>query len=189
MEKAVNLIREIEKSHFLLLLLDEEMYLDKIAEIAKSIGKGKRICYVCLSKSYKDVYDDLKKRRIDVKRFYFIDALSSHYKRMKSTENCKFLSSPTNLMEIRFAISKAIEEKGCETVVFDTISTMLIYQETSKIVRFTHEFLSEERERSKILYLVLKHESIPTEDNERLVKDLGMFADKMINLKAKKGDI
>ena len=71
-------------------------------------------------------------------------------------------------------------------VVFDTISTMLIYQNTSNIIKFTHEFLSEERENEKILYLVLKHETIPLEENEKLIKDLNMFADKTIDLQTKK---
>ncbi len=186
MNKQINLIDEIEKSRFLIIMLDEDIYIDKIAEIAKSIGKDKKICYLCLSKPYTDVYSDLKSRDIDLDRFYFIDALSSHYGEKKPTENCIFLSSPTNLSEIRSAISKAAKEKRCDAVVFDTISTLLIYQETSNIVRFTHEFLSEERERNKILYLVLKQESISPEESERLVKDLNMFADKTINLKSKK---
>ena len=185
MDKDTSLIGDIERNRFLLILLNEEMYMDKIAKIAESMGKDKKICYVCLSKPYKDVCDELKKNGIETKRFYFIDALSSHYRKMRPAGNCTFLTSPTNLLEIKFAISKAVKEKKCDAVVFDTISTMLIYQQSSKIVKFTHEFLSEGTEKSKILYLVLKHESIPTEENERLIKDLNLFADKTIDMERK----
>jgi archaellum biogenesis ATPase FlaH len=181
-----SLIEEIEKNKFLLVLLEEEMYIDKIEEIAKSLEKsGKKICYICLSKPYKEICDELKKRNINIKNFYFIDVLSSYYGKIRSIENCVFLSSPLNLLEIKSAVSKAVKDKKCSVIIFDTISTMLIYQETSKIVRFTHDFLSEERERSKILYLVLKHDSIPMEENEKLIKDLNMFADKTIDFIAR----
>lgn len=182
MSEAADLIKEIEKNQFLLLLLEEDVCMDKIEEIVKSMEKTNNICYVCLSKPYADVYDDMKNRGIGVGKFQFIDVLSSHYEKMESKENCTFLDSPTNLAEIRSAISKAIKEKKCSVVIFDTISTMLEYQETSNIVRFTHDFLSAEREINKILYLILKHDSIPVEENEKLVKDLSMFADKAIDL-------
>jgi len=189
MEAAVNLIEEIEKGQFLLILLEEEAYMDKMAEMAKSMARTKKkICYVCLSKPYMDVANDLRSRGIDVKEFHFIDVLSSHYGKRRPTDNCTFLDSPTDLADIRVAISNSLKEKKCSVVVFDTISTMLIYQETSKIVRFTHDFLSEERERNKILYLVLKHDSIPVDESERLLSDLKMFADRTINFN-KKSDI
>lgn len=186
MDAPLDLIKEMGKSQFLLLLLEEGMYMDKMVEIAKSMEKTEqKICYLCLSKPYIDVYNDLKNRSIYVEKFHFIDVLTSHYEKKESTSNCTFLDSPTNLNEIRSALSNVIKEKDCSVVVVDTISTMLIYQQSSDIVRFTHEFLTEERERNKILYLVLKDDTIPLEENDKLVKDLSMFADNTIDLEAR----
>lgn len=178
-----NLIKEVYRNDFLLILLEEEKSLDKITEMTKSLKSAERICYVCLSKPYADIYENLKAKGVNVKKIYFIDTLSAHYEKKKSSENCVFLDSPTDFANIRAAISKAIKEKKCSVVIFDTISAMLIYQETSNIVRFTHDFLSEERENSKIIYLIIKHDSMPPEENEKLANDLSMFADKTINVK------
>ncbi|MBN2331157.1 MAG: hypothetical protein JXC85_05060 [Candidatus Aenigmarchaeota archaeon] len=182
MFRAADLPKVIENSQFLLLLLEEEVCMDRVEEIVKSIDKTNNICYICLSRPYEDIYSDMKNRDIDLSRFHFLDVLSSHYIEMQSNENCTFINSPANLPVIRSEISKAIRDKKCRVVVFDSITAMLEYQGTSKIVRFTHDLLSGERQENKILYLVLKHGIIPVEENEKLVKDLVMFADMAIDL-------
>jgi hypothetical protein len=185
MIKTPNLIEEIEKGQFLLLLLEEGMYLDKTVQLVRSLQKaGKKLCYVCLSQPYTDISTGLKGLDIDPEKIYFIDVLSSHYEKKEDTSNCTFLDSPMELEGMRLAISKALKEKECSAVLVDTISTMLIYQKTSTIVRFTHDFLEEEGDGNKILYMVLKHDSIPMEENERLIKDLRMFADNTIDFQA-----
>lgn len=177
-----NLLQEIVENRFLLILMEEEEYLIKLEGIIKSAERTKtKICYVCLSKPYVDVLEDLRKRNLDISQFFFIDTLSSHYKKPEKADNCVFVSNPSDLEDIKKAIKKIVEKKGCSVVLFDTISTLLIYQETSSIVRFTHNLISErEHEKTKKLFIVLKEEGIPSEENQRLVKDLGMFADKTI---------
>ena len=115
-------------------------------------------------------------------RFHFIDVLSSHYMKMESSDNCTYLDSPVNLADIRNEITKAIKEKKCSVVVFDSISNMLEYREKFDIIRFTHDLLSQKTGKNKILYIILKNGIVPAEENENLVKDLIMFADKAIDL-------
>lgn len=178
----VNLVEDIEKSRFMLILLEEEKYLNKICELINSLKPSEKICYLCLIRPYEDIFNEFKSKNIDTKKFYFIDVLSSHYGKRKPLDNCTFLDSPTDLGAIKKAIFDAFKNKQCGTVIFDTASTLLIYHETSKIVRFTHDFLSEETEKNKVLYLILKHDSVPSEENQRLVDDLVMFADKTLRV-------
>ena len=92
--------------------------------------------------------------------------------------------SPTNLAAIRAAIMKAVDEKKCSVILFDTISTLLVYQETSSIVKFTHSILTDgEQENTKKLFIVLKGDTVPGRDSRTLVKDLSMFADKTLDFK------
>jgi hypothetical protein len=178
-----NLVQEIAKSKFLLILLEEKEYAAKLQEVIKSVEKTKtRICYVCLSKPYLDVMEDIKKQGLNPKDFFFIDVLSSHYREQEPADNCIFVSAPTNLATIRIAIKKAVEEKECSVILFDTISTLLIYQETSSIVKFTHSILADEKqEHAKKLFIVLKGGTIPSKENKTLLKDLSMFADKTLH--------
>ncbi len=174
-------LQEIANNNSLLIVLEEIEYSQKLEEIIKSIERTK-ICYVCLSKPYADVMEDLKGRGIDVTDFFFIDVLTSHYKEPEPVENCIFVSAPTDLTAIRVAIKKAVKEKKRNIVLLDTISTLLVYQETSSIVKFTHHLLTDENEKTKKLFIALKGDTIPTEENQRLVNDLIMFADKTLEL-------
>lgn len=179
----MNIIKEITQNKFLLILLSEKQYINKLYEIVKSVDKSKnRICYVCLSKPYKDVMVDLKNNDIKTKFFFFIDVLSSHYEKPGPRNNCIFLDSPTSLNSIKDAITKAIEKRNCSVLLFDTISTLLIYQESFSILRFTHSLMAEEKECVKKVFIVLKNGDALREKNKKLVKDLGMFADKTLDL-------
>jgi hypothetical protein len=179
----LDIFQEIVNNKYLLILLDEREYPSKLEEIIKSMEKTKiRICYVCLSKPYTDVMGDLKNKDIDTKDFFFIDVLTSHYKEPEPVENCIFIQEPTDLAAIRVAIRKAVKMRKRNVIFFDTISTLLIYQQTSSIVKFTHHLLTEENENVKKLFIALKGDSAPIEEIQRLVKDLTMFADKTLDL-------
>lgn len=175
----MNLLRELTENEFLLMLIDEEQYMKQLSEIIKAVEKSHTmICYVCLNKPYEDVIRDLGSKQIDTKRFFFIDVLTSHYKKPAKVENCIFLSSPSNLENLRSAIKDAMT-KGCSAIIMDTISTLLIYQEASNIVKFTHSILTEGKKSVKKLFIVLKEEPV-MEESKALIDDLNMFADKKI---------
>ena len=182
---SLDLIQEIAKSKFLLILLEEKEYTAKLQEIIKSVENTRtKICYVCLSKPYTDVMEDIRKQKFNVSDFFFIDVLSSHYKEQESVGNCIFVSAPTNLAAVREAVRKAVEDKKCSVILFDTISTLLVYQETSSIVKFTHHILTDkEQENTKKLFIVLKGDTASGKENKTLIKDLSMFADSTLDLK------
>lgn len=179
-----SLISEDVVNKFLLLLAGEDEYVDKLKEIINVAGKkDTKICYICMSRPYKDVIEDLEKRGFDTKKFFFIDVLSSHYGKPTPKKNCIFIDEPSDLGSIREAIKKTMNIEKFSAIIFDTISTLLVYQETSSIVKFAHEILSDEKQENvKKLFIVLKGGSVPLEENERLLKDLKMFADKTINI-------
>jgi len=181
---AMNFIQEMVNNKFLLILLEESEYLTKLEEIIKSFeAKKTKICYVCLSKPYSDVFREMKSRGINTDDFFFIDTLTSHYYPQQPSRDCIYLSSPTDLTAIRDAIGKAIKSKKCGIILLDTISTMLIYLETHSIVKFTHNLLSEKaQENVKKLFIILKGDSVPLEDVNRLTKDLEMFADRKLDM-------
>ena len=181
---TLDLLHEIESNKFLIILMEEKEYLSKLEEIIKSVEKTRtKICYVCLSKTVKDVAEDLKNKGFRTSDFFFIDVLTSHYQEPEMRSNCIFVRSPNNLASIRVAIKKAVDEKNCSVILFDTISTLLIYQQTHTVVDFTHHLISEDaKENIKKLFIVLKHDTVTVEESERLTKDLGMFADKTISM-------
>ena len=179
-----SLIKEFTSNKFLIILVDEKEYARNLDDIIRTIQQNKtRICYVCLSKPYTDVLKDLESMGMKRENFFFIDIMTSHYTKPIPQDDCIFLSSASNLDDIRQAVRKAVEEKNCSTILFDTISTLLIYQEKHSIVEFTHNLISEkEQENTKKLFIVLKEGN---KEEDTLTDDLQMFADKKIDLRRK----
>jgi hypothetical protein len=178
-----SILSETSKNKFLLILLEEKKYPKKLAEIIKSVEKeNAKICYVCLSKPYDYVLADIRNMGVDSKKFFFIDVMSSHYKKPKPVSNCLFLSSPTDLGALKAAIRKAIEEKKCGALIFDTISALLIYQESFSLIQFVHSLASEKmQENIKKLFIVIKGQGgLGEEDSAAFAKDLEMFADRKL---------
>lgn len=175
-----NMLQDITNNRLLLILLEERIYERKLGEIIKFAGKKKtRTCYVCLSRPYTDVVSELGGMGVNTDHFFFIDVLTSHYTEPEPVKNCMFLSSPADLAAVKDAITYAIDKNKCSVLLFDTISTLLAYQQTDSIVKFTNSIVSEKAGK---LFLVLKNEGLPYEDIARLTKDLEMFADKKLDL-------
>lgn len=180
----MDLIKELTQNKFLLILLPVEKNSMKIVDILKCVEKThSKICYVCLSKPYLDVKEELNQGKIDIERFFFIDVLTSHYKEPEVLDNCVFLEGPTNLTALMIAASKVVKEKACNAIVFDDISELLMFKEPHSIVRFTHDLLlDKDQKECKKVFFTLKEDTFPEEEYERLIKDLSMFADKILDL-------
>ncbi len=180
----MDILKDVTHDKFLLILLNEAGYEKKLLEIIEQVERNKsNICYVCISTPYTYVINALKKKGSDTSRFFFIDVLSSHYRKPKDTEKCIFVSGPNALDEIKNSITKTIKEKNCSILMFDTITSLLIYQESYSIVKFTHEIICDrEEEDTKKLFIVLKDKNVIKGENLELAKDIGMFADKTIEL-------
>src|SRR4030042_5097870 len=127
----MELLSKTSENKFVILLLHNKKYasiLQKVINLAKKDGGN--VCYVCLSKPYHDVIEDLESERIDCGNFIFIDTLSSFQYRLKPVKNCIFVSGPEKLNDIRKAVKKAVQKHNCEAIIFDTISTLMIYKQT-----------------------------------------------------------
>ena len=180
----MELFNDISENKFVMILLNEKQYNQRLAEIIKGAEKNHtKVCYVCLSKPYTDIMKYLKTNGFDVDKFFFVDVLSSHYKKPEQAENCIFIDAPDKLVAVHVAVTKAITEKNCSTVIFDTISSLLVYEQSYDIVKFTHQLTVEEKHQStNKVFIVLKEKGTLEKYTGELIKDIGMFADKSIEV-------
>ncbi|MCK5022799.1 MAG: hypothetical protein KAS04_01365 [Candidatus Aenigmarchaeota archaeon] len=172
------------KNRLFLLLTKEDEYVTNFDKIIKLIGDGnKKICYVTITRPYEDTINELKNMDIDTSNLFFVDTLTSYYMEHPPVDNCIFVDGPTDLTKMKNAIKTAINEEKCNAIIFDTISKLMIYKGISSIVRFTHELLSENGERkTKKMFLLQKNSDIEKEEHQRLISDLSMFADEIIDI-------
>lgn len=180
MIKAVNNMQ----NKLAVFLLNNKNYSSELSNLIKKANYPKsNICYVCLTKPYAEVAENLKDDRVNTDNFTFVDVLSNRQYPLKPVEKCIFVSGMENLNSIKKAITKAINKEDCKTVIFDTISTLLIYQQADKIIKFTHELLTDENQKkaSKV-YVILKEKGIYKDESTKLINDLHLFADKVFEM-------
>ncbi len=170
---------QIKENSILLLMVSKEGYRSQNIEIARALSENaQKSCYVCINAPYNFVTQNLAKNNISIDKFFFIDTLTRNVNEPAPAENCIFVSSPNSLTEISLAFSKALNEKHCDGALFDTISSLTIYQSSHTIIQFVHTILTKLRiTNGKAIFVVLKDDI-----NSDLVKDLYMFVDKVVDL-------
>jgi hypothetical protein len=169
---------------FLMLLLNEEDYSPKVYSLLTNISKQfDKTCYVLLTNIYHNVKEDFKKNNLPLNKFYFIDVLSSHYKKHKSISTCSFLSD-TNIQDILTATENAIKNHKCNLILFDNISHLLLHYQNFEIMKFTNVLKRESVYTNiKKIDLALRNQELLENDLNRLVNDLQLFTDKIVELK------
>ncbi|MBU0756972.1 MAG: hypothetical protein KKF44_02820 [Nanoarchaeota archaeon] len=136
-----------------------------------------KIGYITLNKPFMTIISDLKKKNLDTSKFYFVDAITATVQSPPQADNCIFVSSPTALTDMGLSYSSLFNEKDCDLVFFDTISTLIVYQDIGSVIKFVHNLITKARVMNKkAAFLALK------EDSEELIKDLTMFVDKIIEI-------
>ena len=175
----MDLQTEIGNNNIVLIMLSKENYRRSIIDVASFLDKNSsKVCYVCVNDPYGFVNSNLLKNSIDTKKFIFIDTLTRNVQDPPHVDNCIFVSSPSALTEISLAFSKALNEMHCDSSLFDTLSTMLVYEKSHAIIQFVHNILTKLRISSgRAVFVTLKDDS-----NSELIKDLFMFVDKVIDM-------
>lgn len=174
----MSLITEIKNKQIVLIVLPKAKYATQLINVIKAVdASSKKICYISLNKPYKSIIDVLKKNSLNLAKYFFIDVLTSTVETPAPAKNCEFVQSPSALTDISLAFTKAVHEKACDNVLFDTISTLSIYQSIDEIIKFTQTLMTKARVNNvKSAYIALK------EDSPELVKDLTMFVDGVVEL-------
>ncbi len=173
--------KEITKNKIILFLVPKEDYQVELLRISRNVADnfGKKIAYVSLNKPTETIIDNLKKNNIDTKKFLFIDAVA---KKSKSDQDAVCISSLKNFEKFKGELNKILEKEKIKCLIFDSLSTMLIYQDENIIVKFTHDLITNLIEDGACGEFMCLSEDV----DSTLIKDVSMFVDKVLNLEQKK---
>ena len=182
--KILRYLEELPKEQFTALLLVEPTNYSKINyELIRLLinhTKGKGL-YVTLNRSYDFMAETLRKERIDIEKIFFVDAISKGTgKEIKSRENVCYIESPRDLTELSIAIDESYKKfaEKPKFLVFDSISTLLIYNDVSSVERFTHMVIGKLREwKIKGVLLMVK-----SEEHKGVVNSLSQFCDRILEI-------
>ena len=141
-----------------------------------SSGAFNKTCYVTVN----DPYESVKGKLVEgeVSRFFFIDCVTPDVKTSKPEGGVVFVSSPHALTEISIAITNAMEKEKIDHLIFDSLSTLLIYEKPLTILKFVHSMVLKFREANLNASFVIMKEDVSVE----MKKDLTMFVDKIVEI-------
>jgi len=182
--KILRYLEELPKEQFTALLLVEPTNYSKINyELTRLLinhtqGKG---IYITLNRSYKFLEETLKKEKIDVEKIFFIDAISKGTGKTPGfAQNVQYVESPRNLTELSVAIDDSYTKLGDKPkfLIFDSISTLLIYNDISSVERFMHLIIGKLREwKIKGVLLMVK-----SDEHKGVVNSLSQFCDRILEI-------
>lgn len=171
--------KAIKENDIILILVPNERYSEKINDVVEiSANLSEKVCYVSANKPYTTLVKNFEKAKIDTGKFCFIDCVTKCPSGTEAGGMVVCVSSPKALTEMNIAIKKVLETRRPEITLFDSISTLLIYEDPSVVTRFVHSIISAFRSMGSKAVLISLKDDVKTEFS----KDLSMFVDKIFEM-------
>lgn len=138
--------------------------------ILHDIGKKHRIVLVSLSEPCSSILSNSKASNMLV-----IDCRGDQ---KKSSKNCVSIQSPRSLTEMSIEITKSLNSGKYNFFLFDSITTLLMYNDSETVQKFTH-FLTSKLKAFQISGLML---SIDEEKSNKIIPAISQFFDRSVKL-------
>jgi archaellum biogenesis ATPase FlaH len=141
--------------------------------------------YVTLNKPYEHLATLFDKSKISRDMIIFIDAVTKTIGgKVKKTKDCLFIGNPENLSDISLAMDQAVRAlPGTEKFVFfDSLSTLLVYNDANSVVRFIH-FLAGKMRLWKVRGIII---SLQKDSDKEFIDLLNQVCDLTVDLGGKK---
>ncbi|MCK4336166.1 MAG: hypothetical protein KAW40_05595, partial [Candidatus Aenigmarchaeota archaeon] len=106
------------------------------------------------------------------------DCVTKKVKDEEASEQVVYVSSPKALTEINIVMKKVLNAGKIDSTIFDSLSTLLVYEGSHAVVRFSHSIISMFRTLGSKGILISLREDMQNE----LINDLNMFVDKVVEL-------
>jgi archaellum biogenesis ATPase FlaH len=134
--------------------------------------------FITLNTPYKELIDKLKKEKINTKHTYFIDCITKSTSKASADSNCTYIQDPGSLTELSLAISEQVQISEANYIVFDSVSTLLLYNSMENSERFLHYLFT------KLKTLSLKSIVIAIDEpnTKKAMPLLSQFADKIMDI-------
>ena len=172
-------LSDLKDNYSVLLMISKEKYEETYLELTKKLmedfGSG---VYVTVNKESSDLISEMKELGIDTDKIHFIDAVTEMVsEEVNIKKNVELVSSPNDLVELNILVENAIAKKQKGFLIFDSLTTLEVYNDEKSVEKFAHS-LSQETKNSSIndVFLIMKH------SKEELIETVAQFFDKIIEL-------
>ncbi len=169
------------EEYIALVLVDAKSYQQKTIDIIKRLTEEENTpgVYVTLNKPFQTTQRILGDAGVDTRKIIFIDGITQTAGgKISKTHNCLYIGSPEKLNDIGMAIDQAVRSIPSKNkfVFFDSLSTLLLYNRSGTVGRFSH-FLTGKMRIWKVKGVII---SLEKESDQVLINELTQFCDKTI---------
>ena len=138
--------------------------------------KNYGVVYVTVNKPFSTLIEGFQKAKIETSKIFIIDAVSP---RMGRTENAVFIGSPKELTNISITTTSTIKKiKTAKMLIFDSISTLLVYNKFEVVKDFIH-FIANKMKELKVTFVMT---CIKEMTDKKTISDLRAFADDIVEV-------
>lgn len=169
----------IEENRVVVLIIPDEQYTQKLLGITREVVEvSNSALYVSLNRPYQTLAESFSAAGIDASKLSYVDAVTQTASKAEdSGDNVKYVSSPGALTELSLTIAKILDTKKHDFLLFDSLSTLLVYENEMVVTRFIHSLMSKLRVLNcKGVFTCLKRDV-----DSVVIKDLNMFADMILD--------
>ena len=176
---TLNLNEILSENNITLAVIPPEKFVDKRLEILKQLDKNfNRIAYVSLNKIILPLRRELSNNDIDTNKLYFIDAVTkTAIPSPPKITNCIYVTSPNDLTKISISITKVMHNFDPDCFFFDSLSTLLIYENVTITSQFIHSFVNKINAFGTKCVLTC----LEGEKEKQLIRNLSLLIDKVIS--------
>jgi hypothetical protein len=186
-EKEIEQRIEELPTEFIALIVSSSDIYSVAQEVALKVLLGKKNmsgAYVTFNRPYSTLKTAVTGMGLDLSKLFFIDLIteSAGGNAERSTaDRCFYVSSPKNLTELSILMEQAMLRLPMDDgrfVFIDSISTMLIYNDSDTVLRFIHTLTGKMRLLgiTGIIFLLEK------ESDERFRSQVAQFCDRVITI-------
>lgn len=176
------ILTDLHESNIVLANVTTEKYQKTTTEILRVVSRqGGYWIYVTVNKPFAALKDRMLKDKIDISGVFFID-MAAGPSGINRDSNCLYLGNPRDLTSVSIAIDQAIYSmKHKKIVVFDSVNTLLNYNNETIVIRFLHALVGKMRMRNAKLILLWVGSP-----KENIISQLAQFCDKSVAVKGEK---
>ncbi|HLC19391.1 MAG TPA: hypothetical protein VJK72_00605 [Candidatus Nanoarchaeia archaeon] len=118
--------RMFKPSTIYLSVLANDHYTESLLEVVRVL-QNKTTCFVTLNKPAFELEHSFRIHHVLPRNIFFVDTVTSGMGRKEDMKNVLYVSSPRAFTELSIAISEILRSGKFDCIVFDSLSTLSIY--------------------------------------------------------------
>jgi archaellum biogenesis ATPase FlaH len=159
--KIEKTMEELGSSFSLLLTASpSELGKAKTAVLKRFAREKGLILYITFNQSASKIISELSAKGIDATKVFVIDMVSKDkgYE-ISSAENISDFDSPTQLTDLLLALEEKMSSKEKPSLMFDSISTLLVYNDKESAQKFLHSLVAKVHKADSRIVLLASNDS------------------------------